>query len=92
MFLQLKSGHDGDGPAWIGRVSFSKTGRTIYYGGRTLRPKGAAGESGDYVDDATGEEFWISGIKRNLRPELGRVGQVHIDDDAAAEYERRISR
>ena len=92
MFVQLKTGHDGDGPAWIGRVSFSKTGRTIYYRGRTLRPKGGAGEAGDYVDDATGEEFWVSGIKRNLRPDLGRVGEIVIDDDARAEFERRVAR
>ena len=30
MYIELKSGHYNTGPAWIGRVAFSKTGRTIY--------------------------------------------------------------
>src|SRR5438067_304490 len=37
MYVELKSGFNDNGPAWIGRVRFSKSGRTIYYRGRTLR-------------------------------------------------------
>ena len=31
MYIELKSGYSDDGPAWIGYVKTSKTGKTIYY-------------------------------------------------------------
>ena len=38
MYVQLKTGHDTDaGPAWIARVNFTRTWRTAYVHGRTLR-------------------------------------------------------
>jgi len=39
MYIELKThrgGHDDNGPAWISRVTFSHTGKTIYWRGRTL--------------------------------------------------------
>lgn len=62
MFVELKSGNDR-GPAWIGRVRYSKSGRTAFYRGRTLTR--SQGVSGNYVDAATEEEFWISGVKKD---------------------------
>lgn len=29
-YIELKSGYNDDGPAWIGYVEFSKSGRTTY--------------------------------------------------------------
>jgi hypothetical protein len=44
MYVELKTGFNDDGPAWIGRVRFSKTGRTLYYRGRRLQSlKGSGG-------------------------------------------------
>jgi hypothetical protein len=64
MYVELKSGHRDDGPAWIGRVTFSKTGRTVYYRGKSLRR--ASGPSvANHIDMETGEEYWVSGVKRN---------------------------
>jgi hypothetical protein len=61
MYVELKSGHSDDGPAWIGRVTFSKTGRTVYYRGKSLRR--ASGLSGaNHIDMETGEEYWVSGV------------------------------
>jgi hypothetical protein len=37
MYVELKTGHNDNGPAWIGRVGFSKTGQTIYYREKSLR-------------------------------------------------------
>jgi hypothetical protein len=57
-YIELKSGHSDNGPAWIGYVTSSKTGRTLYFNGQGLmKRKGQRrGESGgNYVDMETGE-------------------------------------
>ena len=74
-YIELKSGHSDNGPAWIGYVSLSKTGRTVYFNGRGLmKLKGQRrGESGgNYVDMETGESFWVSGVKKNGEVAIGR--------------------
>ena len=88
MYVELKSGDDS-GPAWIGRVSFSKTGRTAYYRGRTLARH--QGISGNHIDVETGEEFWLSGPKRNREDRhWAGGGPVHIDADVREEYLRMV--
>src|SRR5205085_4487342 len=67
-YIELKSGHSDNGPAWIAYVEKSKTGRTLYFNGRGLmKRKGQRrGESGgNYTDMETGESFWVSGVKMN---------------------------
>ena len=67
-YVELKSGYSDNGPAWIGYVTPSKTGRTIYFNGRALmKLKGQRrGDSGgNYCDMETGESFWVSGLKKN---------------------------
>jgi len=92
MYVELKSGHGDNGPAWIGRVTFSKTGRSIFYRGRELiRVKG--GTSGNYMDVQTREEFWVSGVKRNgSNRHWAGAGPIQIDDDVRAEYEALTAR
>jgi hypothetical protein len=64
MYIELKA--DGvRGPARIGRVEFSKTGKTLYYSGRKLAPLNGRGFKANYFDSETLEEFWISGPKAN---------------------------
>ena len=91
MYIELKSGYGDNGPAWIGRVTFSKSGRSIFYRGRELiRIKG--GVSGNYLDVQTREEFWVSGVKRNgSNRHWAGSGPVQIDDDVKAEYEALIA-
>jgi hypothetical protein len=91
MYIELKTGFNDDGPAWIGRVTFSKTGRTIYYRGKVLRRVAGGGIKGNHVDVDTGEEYWISGVKKDGedRHWAGR-GTVHVDDDARDEYEQQV--
>jgi hypothetical protein len=91
MYVELKTGFNNDGPAWIGRVQFSKTGRTLYYRDKTLRRIPGGGIYGNHEDTETGEEYWISGVKRNRaqRPSAG-TGPVTIDEDAREEYESLI--
>jgi hypothetical protein len=90
-YVELKTGFNGDGPASIRWVTFSKTGRTVYYRGRTLQRIFRGGNGSNHYDVATGEEYWISGVKkdRHDRHWSGR-GVVEIDDDARDEYERIV--
>lgn len=89
-YIELKSGHEDNGPAWIGYVTGSKTGRTLYFNGRGLmKLKGQRrGDSGgNYVDMETGESFWISGVKKNGQDRhWAGSGRVLIQDAAVAEY------
>ncbi len=90
MYIENKSA-SLNGPAWIGRVTFSKTGKSLSYGGRTFRSlKG--GYKANYLDIETREEFWISGPRKDgedrLYPESTQP--VEIDHDVAEEYWRDI--
>ena len=90
MYLELKThpgGHDDRGPAWIGRVRFSKTGRTLYYRGTTLqRTKGPIG-CGNFVDVDSDQAYWVSGPKRNGEDRHWNLGSpVNIDDDVREKY------
>ncbi|MCU1487698.1 MAG: hypothetical protein JWN67_4444 [Actinomycetia bacterium] len=91
MYLeQLTEDEDDVGPAWIGRVRFSKTGRTLFYRGRTLEQ--AVVGPGTHRDKGTGERFFVCGIKWDLKQLHWADREVEIDDDAAVEYERRLTR
>jgi hypothetical protein len=70
-------------PARIGRVSFSKSGKTLRY--RDQQFSRSRGVCGNYVDDATGESYWISGCKADGNDRLF-PGVVRIDDDVREEY------
>ena len=89
-YIELKSGHSDNGPAWIGYVTSSKTGRTLYFNGRGLmKLKGQRrGESGgNYVDMETGESFWISGVKKNGKDRhWAGSGKVLIETAAVFDY------
>lgn len=64
-YIELKSGFNYDGPAWIGLVSFSKSGKTIYFDGKAFQTLNGNGIAGNYFDIETGYEYWISGVKKN---------------------------
>jgi hypothetical protein len=63
-YIELKTGYNDNGPAWIGRVRASKSGRTLYFNGRALKQEYAA-RLGTTSNLTTGEFFWVSDIKRN---------------------------
>jgi hypothetical protein len=92
MYVEDKSG-GLIGPARIGRVTFSKTGRTIYYRGRSFQSLKGLGFKANYYDLETGEHFWISGPKRNGGDTLyGSGAPIEIDEDVREEYWRDIRR
>ncbi len=65
-YIELKSGFNDNGPAWIGMAEFSKSGRTVYFNGKAFKNTNAMGiDGGNHYDIETREEYWISGIKKN---------------------------
>lgn len=88
MYLEGKSG-GLSGPARIGRISFSRTGSTLHYGGREFQSLRGKGFKANYCDVETGEEFWISGPKKDGSDSLSG-GVVEIDEDIREEYWLRI--
>ncbi len=87
MYVESKGGSIDGVQGRIGWVSFSKTGQTVYYRGRTLQRGG--GVSGNFFDVESGEEYWVSGVKQrgsNTHP-VERGIRVEVDPDAVEEYE-----
>ena len=84
MYIEEKSG-GLTGPGRVGRVRFSKSGKSIYYGGRTLQTLKGHGFKANYFDVATGMKFWVSGCKKRGGDRL-YGGIVDIDDDVREEY------
>ena len=86
MYIENKSSGDGlTGPARIGRVQFSKSGKTIYYKGAELQSLKGSGFKANYFDVNTGEEYWVSGPKKNGQDSL-YPDSVLIDEDVREEY------
>jgi len=92
MYIEDKSG-GLTGPARIGRVTFSKTGRTVYYRGRSFQSLGGQGFKANYFDVETRAHFWISGPRQDGQDRLYSGGvPVEIDDDVRDEYWTDIRR
>ncbi len=92
-YIELKTGYSHNGPAWIGLVSFSKSGRTIYFNGKAFQRIGSDRMQGNYYDIESGEEYWISGVKKDQsdRYSFG-IGQIHIEKRIIDEYLALINR
>ena len=83
MYIELKTdGLRGEGR--IGRVEFSKSGKTLYYKGRKLI-KASAPLKANYFDEETLEDFWISNPKKDGQDSLFPA-TIEIDQDAKSEY------
>src|SRR5437763_7562984 len=90
MYIECKAG-GLTGTARIGRVTFSKTGRTLYYRGQTFQSLKGAGFKSNYYAVDTGDDYWISGPKRRGGDRMyGSVLPVAIDEDVRDEYWRHI--
>ena len=89
--MMKQADHNDNGPARIGRVTFSKTGRTIYYKGKAFRSLKGSGICSNYFDVETREEYWISGPKKNGEDRhWAGSGKVEIDEDVREAYLRDI--
>lgn len=86
MYIENKSrGLEGD--ASIGRVYFSKSGKTLYYRGLRFQSLKGAGFKSNYYEVTSGEEYWISGPRKDENNRLygGNRGVV-IDENIKSDY------
>jgi hypothetical protein len=87
MYIENKQGGlDGEGR--IGWVEVSRSRRAYRYCGRLLQ-KVKSGYKYNCVDSETGEEYWVSGPRKDGADKL-YGGLVQIDDDAVDEYWRTV--
>jgi hypothetical protein len=87
--MYIESKPDGvSGPARIGRVTFSKSNRSVYYRGRCYQAW-KRGFKTNYFDSETHEEVWISGCKKKGGDRL-YPGLIEIDEDVREEYRTEI--
>jgi hypothetical protein len=84
MYIEDKSA-GLSGPGRIGRVRFSQSGKSVYYGGRTFQTLNGRGYKSNFFDVETGGEFWISGCKKRGGDRL-YGGVIEIDEDVREEY------
>ena len=90
MYIECKTGSDA-GRARIGRVTFNRTGRSLRYRDQVFRRIVGGGAKSNYIEEATGAEYWISGCKRRGGDRLhGSRAPVEIDADVRTEYWRDI--
>ena len=86
MYIERKAG-SLTGSARIGRVTFNRTGRTIFYKEHVFRRIVGGGFKSNYIDEATGEAYWISGCKRRGGDSLYASNvAAEIDENVREEY------
>ncbi|CUV66578.1 conserved hypothetical protein [Sulfurovum sp. enrichment culture clone C5] len=84
MYIEYKGGGI-IGPAHIGLVRFSKSGKSIHYDGKTFETLSGNGYKANYFDVETGEHYWISGCRKDGMDALYNT-DVSIDEDVLEEY------
>ena len=84
MYIEYKGGGLA-GRARIGRVTFSDSGKTIYYNGKSFQSLKGEGYKANCFDLKTGEHYWISGCKKTGGDTL-YPGIIEIDEDVREEY------
>ena len=91
-YIELKSGFSHNGPAWIGLVSYSKSGKTIYFDGKAFQRIGSDRMRGNFYDIETGEEYWISGVKKNQQDRhIYGNGKIKVEKRILTEYLKSIN-
>ncbi len=83
--IELKTGYNDNGPAWIGNVKESKSGKTIYFNDHAFQKY--HGAFSNYIDIETGDEYWISRVKKNGEDRhWAGSGKITIDRKVIDEY------
>ena len=84
MYIEDKS--DGlVGPARIGRVTYSKTMKSLTYRGREFTSLRGTGFKANFLDVESGAQYWISGCKKDGLDSL-YANVIEIDEDVREEY------
>ena len=85
IYVELKTGYGDNGPAWIGKGFYNRTRKTVYFNGHVFCRR--QGISGNHIDLETGEEYWISGVKKNgTDRHWAGSGVIEIDESVIEEY------
>ena len=90
--MDIESKAEGlEGVAVIGRVYFSKSGKTLYYKGFRFQSLKGAGFKANYSETESGDHYWISGPRKDQHDRLygGNLGD-QIDEDIRDEYLKLI--
>lgn len=84
-YIELKTGYHDNGPAWIGKMKISRSGNTVYFNDHAFQK--CNGCAGNYTDIESGDEYWISGVKKDGsdRHWAGN-GKIIIDEKIIPEY------
>ena len=85
MWIEDKGNDEIIGPARIGYVTPSKSGRSLHYRGRTFQTLRGYGFKANYFDVASGGYFWISACRKDGMDALYST-DVEVDDDACEAY------
>ena len=88
VYLQLKTGYNTDlGPSWIARVQFSRTFQSLKFQGKTLE-RFQGGRDANFYDVDNGDEYWVSGPKRDRSDGRYHANvQPTVEEDAREAYE-----
>ena len=90
MYIEYK-GDNLTGNARIGRGRFSKTMKSIRYDGKLFISLKGAGFKSNFYDEESGEEYWISGCKKDGSDRLyNENSPILIDEDVQEEYWKEI--
>ena len=84
MYIEPGGGLAGEGGR-IGRVTFSKSGRTLRYSDHSFQTLDGRGYKENYFDTESGERYWISGPRRDGNDALYPMS-IEIDEDVREEY------
>ena len=84
-YIELKTGYQDDGPAWIGSVKISRTGKTVYFYDHAFQKYN--GGVGNYIDIEKGDIYWISGVKKDgTDRHWAGSGKIVIDKKVIDQY------
>ncbi|MEI6807621.1 MAG: hypothetical protein WCN95_02780 [bacterium] len=87
LYVELKTGHKNNGPAWIGRARYSKSGRSIYFDGKVFKSAKSETAAGNYYEIRTGNEYWISAAKKNRQDRHWEgSGKISVDRAVLKDY------
>lgn len=79
------------GPARIGRVTFSKSGATLYYAGKSFQGLKGSGLKSNYFCIETDERYWISDPRPDGQDNLDATSVApEVDADVHEEYWSKI--
>lgn len=90
MYIEAKSS-GLTGPARIGRVTFSKSGATLYYAGLSFQSLKGDGFKSNYFEVESGDRYWISGPRKDGKDSLYTTNiATVVDQDVHEEYWSKI--